>query len=186
MLNINYGKNQQLLNACGPLKEYAWLVDAVRKYQQEKIDLDAAVDAGHVKQGDLVVVTAGVPVGVPGTTNMIRVHLVCGSLLAGVGVGVGKASGPLCVCQTPEEIPAKFHPGCVLVVPYTSNDMLSYMRQAAAIISEESGANSHAATVGLTLEKPVIVGASGATSILKDGVLVSVDCSRGIVQRLPQ
>ena len=34
-----------MLNACGPLKEYAWLVDAVRKYQQEKIDLDAAVDA---------------------------------------------------------------------------------------------------------------------------------------------
>lgn len=81
---------------------------------------------------------------------------------------------------------SKFRPGCVLVVPYTSNDMLSYMRQAAAIISEESGANSHAATVGLTLEKPVIVGANGATTILKDGMLVSVDCSRGIIQRLPQ
>jgi len=148
--------------------------------------VEAALEAGLVNQGDLVVVTAGVPVGVPGTTNMIRVHLVGGSLLTAVGVGTGKASGPLCVCRTPEEIPSKFRPGCVLVVPYTSNDMLSYMRQASAIISEESGANSHAATVGLTLEKPVIVGANGATSILKDGILVSVDCARGIVQRLPQ
>lgn len=45
MLNINYGKNQQLMDACGPLKEYAWLVDAVRRHQSEKMDLDAAVDA---------------------------------------------------------------------------------------------------------------------------------------------
>ena len=160
----------------------------VAKNTDELVDkaVESAVDAGLVNQGDLVVVTAGVPVGVPGTTNMIRVHLVGGSLLTAVGVGSGKASGPLCVCRTPEEIPSKFRPGCVLVVPYTSNDMLSYMRQAAAIISEESGANSHAATVGLTLEKPVIVGANGATAILKDGMLVSVDCGRGIVQRLPQ
>lgn len=45
MLNINYGKNQQLMDACEPLKEYAWLVDAVRQHQNEKMDLDAAVDA---------------------------------------------------------------------------------------------------------------------------------------------
>ena len=45
MLNINYGKNQKLMDACKPLKEYAWLVDAVRRHQAEKMDLDAAVDA---------------------------------------------------------------------------------------------------------------------------------------------
>ena len=45
MLNINYGKNQQLMDTCEPLKEYAWLVDTVRLYQNEKLDLDAAVDA---------------------------------------------------------------------------------------------------------------------------------------------
>ena len=44
MLNINYGKNQQLMDACEPLKEYAWLVDAVRKHQNEKMDLDASID----------------------------------------------------------------------------------------------------------------------------------------------
>ena len=45
MLDINHGKNQHLMDACGPLKEYAWLVAAVRQYQGEKTDLDAAVDA---------------------------------------------------------------------------------------------------------------------------------------------
>jgi len=45
MLNINYGKNQKLMDACEPLKEYAWLVDTVRQNQSEKMELDAAVDA---------------------------------------------------------------------------------------------------------------------------------------------
>ena len=45
MLNINYGKNQHMMDDCEPLKEYAWLVDAVRRHQSEKMNLDAAVDA---------------------------------------------------------------------------------------------------------------------------------------------
>ena len=148
--------------------------------------VETAEKKGLVKQGDLVVVTAGVPVGVAGTTNMIRVHLVGGFLLNGVGIGSKNASGPLCVCHSPEDVATKFHPGDVLVVPYTTNDLLSYIRQAAAVISEESGLNSHAATVGLTLDKAVIVGATGATQRLRDGTMVSVDCVRGVVQTLPQ
>lgn len=148
--------------------------------------VETAEKKGLVKQGDLVVVTAGVPVGVAGTTNMIRVHLVGGFLLNGVGIGSKNASGPLCVCRSQEDVATKFHPGDVLVVPYTTNDLLSYIRQAAAVISEESGLNSHAATVGLTLDKAVIVGATGATQRLRDGTMVSVDCVRGVVQTLPQ
>ena len=145
-----------------------------------------AVEAGLVKQGDLVVVTAGVPVGVTGTTNMIRVHQVGGSLVNAMGIGTQKASGRLCVCRSLESVAEKFHPGDVLVVPYTTNELLPYIRQAAAVISEEASAESHTATVGLTLDKPVIVGATDATRRLKDGVMVAVDCARGMVQTLPQ
>ena len=147
--------------------------------------VQAAEEAGLVKQGDLVVLTAGVPVGVSGTTNMIKVHLIGGALLNAVGIGAKNASGRLCVCASPEEVADKFRPGDVLVVPYTTNDLLPYIRQAAAVISEESGVNSHAATVGLALDKAVIVGASGAVHRLKDGTMVSVDCARGVVQTLP-
>lgn len=45
MLNINHGKNKKLMEACEPLSEYAWLVDAVRRHQKEKMNLDVAVDA---------------------------------------------------------------------------------------------------------------------------------------------
>ena len=148
--------------------------------------VNAAVEAGIVKQGDLVVVTAGVPVGISGTTNMIRVHQVGGALVNAIGVGNKKAKGPLCVCRSVEEVKEKIRPGDVLVVPYTTNELLPYLRKAAAIICEESSTESHTATVGLTLDKPVIVAAVGATHRLTDGVMVSVDCARGVVQTLPE
>ena len=117
---------------------------------------------------------------------MIRVCQVGGALLNGIGVGNQKASGPLCVCRTLDDVAEKFHAGDVLVVPYTNNDLLPYIRQAAAVISEEASTDSHTATVGLTLDKPVIVGAANATRRLQDGTMVSVDCVRGVVQTLPQ
>ena len=51
------------------------------------MSVENAKGAGLIQDGDLVVVTAGVPVGVSGTTNMIKVHMVGDSLLAGVGIG---------------------------------------------------------------------------------------------------
>ena len=143
-----------------------------------------AQDAGLVQNGDLVVVTAGVPVGVSGTTNMIKVHMVGDSLLAGVGIGQNNAKGEVCVCRNAAEATKKFKPGQILVVPFTTNDSLPFMREAAGIITEEAGANSHSAIVGLTLGKAVIVGATNATRTLKDGMVISMDCSRGIVQAM--
>ena len=148
--------------------------------------VQAARKANLVQEGDVVVLTAGLPAGVPGTTNMIKVHLVGDSLMTGVGIGGRNARGRLCVSSSPEELRAKFQPGDVIVVPYTSNEMLDLMRNASAVISEESGVNSHAATVGLALNLPVIVGATGATRTLKDGTMVCVDCARGVVHGLLQ
>lgn len=45
MLNINYGKNKALMEACSPLQEYAWLVDAIRRHQKNLKNLEAAIDA---------------------------------------------------------------------------------------------------------------------------------------------
>ena len=55
---------------------------------------------------------------------------------------------------------------------------------AAAIVVEEPGLNSHAAIAGKALLKPTIVGAAGATSHIRDGLMVAVDCAHGSVQRL--
>ncbi len=144
---------------------------------------------GYLHNGELAVVTAGVPVGVSGTTNMIKIHMVGNCLATGVGVGRGKtdlvsASGKACVCRTLEEVKAKFRPGMVLVVPSTTNEMLGYVRDAAALVVEEPGLNSHAAIVGNSLLKPTIVCAAGACSHIRDGLDIAVDCAHGSVQRL--
>ena len=144
---------------------------------------------GYLHNGELAVVTAGVPAGVSGTTNMIKIHMVGNCLATGVGVGRGKtdlvsASGKACVCRTLEEVKAKFRPGMVLVVPSTTNEMLGYVRDAAALVVEEPGLNSHAAIVGNSLLKPTIVGAAGACSHIRDGLDIAVDCAHGSVQRL--
>ena len=151
-----------------------------------ELAVQSAEKAGLIRHGDLVVITAGVPVGISGTTNMIRIQQVGGSLVNAVGIGSRTASGPLCVCRSVEEVAEKFHAGDVLVVPYTTNELLPYLRDAAAIICEEGSAECHAATVGLLLSKPVLVGAGDATRRLEDGVRVSVDCARGVVQTMPQ
>ena len=146
------------------------------------MSVENAKSAGLIQDGDLVVVTAGVPVGVSGTTNMIKVHMVGDSLLAGVGIGNCNAKGEVCVCRSAAEAAKKFKPGQILVVPFTTNDELPFIREAAGVITEEAGANSHSAIVGLTLNKAVIVGATNATRTLKDGMVISMDCSRGTVQ----
>ncbi len=144
---------------------------------------------GYLHDGELAVVTAGVPVGVSGTTNMIKIHMIGNCLATGVGVGpdtegLPNATGKACVCHTLEEIRSKFKPGMILVVPSTSNDMLEYVRDAAALVVEEPGLNSHAAIAGNALLKPTIVGATGATSHIRDGLMIAVDCAHGSVQRL--
>ena len=148
-----------------------------------------AKENGYLHDGELAVVTAGVPVGVSGTTNMIKIHMIGNCLATGVGIGpegaaLANATGKACVCHNLDELRAKFKPGMVLVVSSTSNEMLSYVRDAAAIVVEEPGLNSHAAIAGKALLKPTIVGATGATSHIRDGLMVAVDCAHGNVQRL--
>ena len=157
----------------------------------ELIEMSTALakENGYLHDGELAVVTAGVPVGVSGTTNMIKIHMIGNCLATGVGIGpegavMANATGKACVCHNLDELRAKFRPGMVLVVPSTSNEMLNYVRDAAAIVVEEPGLNSHAAIVGKALLKPTIVGAAGATSHIRDGLMIAVDCAHGSVQRL--
>ena len=167
------------------------LMMALAHSTDELIEMSTSLakENGYLHDGELAVVTAGVPVGVSGTTNMIKIHMIGNCLATGVGIGpdgsaLANATGKACVCHNLDELRAKFKPGMVLVVPSTSNEMLSYVRDAAAIVVEEPGLNSHAAIAGKALLKPTIVGAAGATSHIRDGLMVAVDCAHGNVQRL--
>ncbi|MBE3589928.1 MAG: pyruvate kinase [Firmicutes bacterium] len=135
---------------------------------------------GAVRDGDLVVITAGLPAGVRGTTNLMKVHTVGDVILRGQGLGQGAATGPVHVALRPADL-AGFRPGAVLVAPATDRAWMDAIRQAAAVITEEGGLTSHAAVVGISLGIPTIVGAKGATAQLKTGQVVTVDSQRGLV-----
>lgn len=144
--------------------------------------VDTAQKAGIVTDGELVVITAGVPLGISGTTNLMKVQVVGHVLVSGKGVSTGASvCANLCVCNTEEEALANFKEGDILVIPQTSNTLLPILKKASGIVTELPGQNSHAAIVGLSLDIPVIVGAQNATRILKSGTVVSIDATRGIV-----
>jgi pyruvate kinase len=145
------------------------------------IAVEAAVGTGIVKHGDLVVITAGVPVGETGSTNLMKVHVVGDIIAKGQGIGRKSAFGKAVIAKTAEEAIEKMTEGGILVTHSTDADMMKALQKAAAIITEEGGLTSHAAVVGLSLGIPVIVGVENATSILKDGQEITVDAGFGAV-----
>jgi pyruvate kinase len=140
-----------------------------------------AVKNGLLKNGDLVVITAGVPLGVSGTTNLMKVQIVGNALVRGHGIVHASVCGNLCVCKDEAEAREKFREGDIIVIPKTSNAIMPLIKKSSGIIAEQDGISSHAAVVGFTLDLPVIVGAKGATQILKSGTTVILDGTRGIV-----
>lgn len=141
----------------------------------------AAERTGLVGSGDVVVITAGVPLGVTGTTNMMKVHIVGHVLLSGEGITDKSISARLCVAKNKEEIARNFREGDILCVPETNNEMVSFIRGASGIITELDGTNTHAAIAGLAMNIPVIIGAAGATDLLHNGSVVKIDGKTGHV-----
>ncbi|MHB9145800.1 MAG: pyruvate kinase [Symbiobacteriia bacterium] len=148
--------------------------------------INAALATGLVKSGDLVVITAGVPVGIQGTTNLLKVQTVGEVLIQGVGVaaaGVSSAVGRACVAASPEAARECFQRGDVLIALATDADWVPLMEQAKAIVTEEGGLTSHAAVVGISLGIPVVLGAVGATRQIPSGTVITVDGHRGLIYR---
>ncbi|MEW6723466.1 MAG: pyruvate kinase [Bacillota bacterium] len=145
--------------------------------------VEASVEAGLVSSGDLVVITAGVPAGIAGTTNLLKVQTVGDVLLRGQGIGQLDGSGRACVTRNAREAREKFRSGDVLVTTATDQDYMELLRKAGGIIVEEGGLTSHAAIVALNLGIPAVVGASGAVGLIEDGEVVTVDGRRGLVYR---
>ncbi|MCF6408750.1 pyruvate kinase [Pseudalkalibacillus salsuginis] len=146
-----------------------------------EIAVDASLKSGIVKHGNLVLITAGVPVGETGTTNLMKVHVVGDVIAKGQGIGQSSVAGKVVVANNAEDAIAKMNEGDILVTIGTDREMMPALKKASAVITEEGGLTSHAAVVGLSLGIPVIVGVENATEILQDGQDITVDGSRGVV-----
>lgn len=147
--------------------------------------LDNAVvhclEEGVISHGELVVLTAGVPVGESGMTNLMKIHVVGDILLKAQGIGRHSAYGKVITAKTSSEALEKVKPGDILVTYGTDRDMMPAIEKCSAIITEEGGLTSHAAVVGINLGIPVIVDVEGALATLSDGQEITVDAARGII-----
>lgn len=96
---------------------------------------------------------------------------------------VGKAVGSVKVIIRPSDM-AKMRPGDILVSIATDPDIVSAMKKAAAIVTEQGGVTSHAAIVARELKIPCVIGTKIATRVLKDGDRVEVDAYKGVVKKI--
>lgn len=141
------------------------------------------VEQGYAKEGDLILITAGVPVGEKGTTNVMKIQLIGSKLVSGQGVGSESVIGKAVVASSVEEANANAVEGGVLVVKTTDKDYLPAIEKSAAIVVEQGGLTSHAAVIGIAMGIPVIVSAEDATSLIEQDELLTVDARRGIIYR---
>ena len=144
--------------------------------------IEASKNEGFIHDGELVVITAGVPTGVSGTTNLIKVHVVSEEICQGVGIGRTTVEGKVRFVKS-GEVCESFNEGDILVTSMTDKEMNPYIEKASAIITEDGGMTSHAAIVGINLGKPVIVSATNILSSVEDGEIITVDTTRGAVYR---
>lgn len=141
--------------------------------------VEAALKNKLIKEGDLVVITAGSPVGVPGTTNLLKVHIAGQVVIRGTGIGGEAVTGKVHIIK--EQHFEDLKEGEILITPSISEKFDPSLKRALAIITETGGLTSHAALIGIELGIPVVVGARGATTTLKNGALITVDSTRGLI-----
>lgn len=148
-----------------------------------ELAVDASLKHQFVDHGDVVIITAGVPVGEAGTTNLMKVHVIGDLLARGQGVGKLSVVGNAVVVKNADEAKSYNTEGEILVTVGTDREMMPNIEKCAGIITEEGGLTSHAAVVGLSLGIPVIVGVKEATTIIKHGQEITMDAETGVIYK---
>lgn len=170
-LNLTWG--------CRPVLEKE-IFDSSKVFE---LALNSAVGSGLAKNGDTVVIAIGVPVGVSGSTNTLRVDIVGDVLFKGAGVGNRIVSGKAKILKTYKDTETNFKKGDILVAASTTNELLPLIKKAAAVIvgPVEQTANCHAEIVCAALDIPVILCNGKVVDSIADDTLITVDPVKGYV-----
>ncbi|MEG1800228.1 MAG: PEP-utilizing enzyme, partial [Synergistaceae bacterium] len=145
--------------------------------------IEAVKKDGFVEEGDTVVITSGVPLGEPGSTNMVHVRTVGEILGKGDSLIKRIENGAVCKASNAEEAIRKIQKGDILVVKSASRDYLPAIKLAAAVITEKGGLSSYAGLATLNFDTVSVLGVSGIYDILSDGMVVTADGVRGLIYK---
>ncbi|OEK10697.1 pyruvate kinase [Staphylococcus saprophyticus] len=138
-----------------------------------------AVETERVQNGDLIIITAGVPTGEKGTTNMMKLHLVGDELAKGQGIGRSSVVGKTLVVKDASELEGKDLSESIIVTSSVDETLVPYIENAIGLITEENGITSPSAIIGLEKGIPTVVGVENATSEIQNDVLITVDANQG-------
>jgi len=146
----------------------------------EQLDMTTNIvrQAGLVQNGDLVIITAGMPIGTMGSTNMLKVRTVEDLCFTGQGASGTTAEGKIRVIKNAGDW-LNLPEDSIVVVNATDESMMVHLRQVKGIITEQPGFTSHAAIIGRELNIPVVCNVLDATTIFKNGQTVTIDGSTG-------
>ncbi|HDH6832620.1 TPA: pyruvate kinase [Staphylococcus aureus] len=162
-----------------------WGVQPVVKKGRKSTDallnnaVATAVETGRVTNGDLIIITAGVPTGETGTTNMMKIHLVGDEIANGQGIGRGSVVGTTLVAETVKDLEGKDLSDKVIVTNSIDETFVPYVEKALGLITEENGITSPSAIVGLEKGIPTVVGVEKAVKNISNNVLVTIDAAQG-------
>lgn len=143
--------------------------------------VQSVVEKGYANEGDLIIITAGVPTGQAGTTNLMKLHVVGDSLITAQGIGKLTGYGEVVMAKSYDELAKIDTTGKIVLLEKVDGIMTPHLVKAAGLITVEGGLTSPGAIVGLNLELPTIVGATDAFDILKPGMKVTVDSEQHVV-----
>lgn len=146
-----------------------------------------ALDNQLVSYGDLVVVTAGSPFGIIGTTNTMIVESIGDVLIRGyMGYGT-RIHGNVLLALAPETMQPYIVKDQLLVLTKCNEQLLPLLRECAGIIlqnhMDDLDSEKYVLYIAKALDKPAIVRANSATSVLKEGQLVTLDPDRALVYK---
>lgn len=145
--------------------------------------MEVAVTKGFLKSGDLVVLTAGVPTGIAGSTNLLKIETVSEILGRGTAIGKKKKKARAVVANSIEDLERDFKTKDIIVCMGTDGRMVPYMEKSSGFITEEAGFTSNGAVAAISLGKTAIVGVENITEKIKTGDLITIEPMDGTVRR---
>ncbi len=167
--------------------QLVWGVNPVLKEGRRDTDallntsVSAALEQGFATYGDLLIITAGVPAGEAGTTNLMKLHIVGDVLIRAQGIGRRSAVSEAVLLDSASDITEKDIEDKIVVVQSVEPEMTEHLEKAAGIVTVEGGLTSHGAIIGLNLDLPTIVGASDAFGVLEDGMVITIDSEQNCI-----
>ena len=129
--------------------------------------------------------TANTAVKTPSNQSMLhKLNIPCAiPRIIGKPASPGRGKGRARIVRSPDEL-SRFVRGDILVTNAASPAFTPLLLVAAGLVTEAGGGATHSSLLARELGVPAVVDAGNATQVIRDGQMVEVDGTRGVVTLL--